>query len=406
MAYFFHSEKSLFVVNLPSTNKSPKSLQMRLFFLFLMTCFSLTARASVWTATNSWNESWESRYAEWVQVNITKDYFVSGPYGAVLTDCADSVYAARLIFSYENNLPFIGGGVSQNTSRFDHIQDRKARFVSFMNYVLEMTSTHTLSSDSYPVALDRRFFRAGIIFLQRRSDSGHVELVKDVRDNGVIEFAGSTLPKKVRELVISTSLTVMPVDSSSGFRAWIQPDQRGKSINTLPGYSLEQFQNTQPATSEQLKAWTEKVTAKLALTAEPVAESIRRRSQDLCTLAQARIAVVLDAYNYKNQVQRCLNQSEYDAYSTPGKDKRLLRTLEQTLTLLYPNQKRLTLEMIDNLSSELNSCAQLDYFPGRSISVLDFLKNLAKKRAASDPNETVDERWGVMTPNKNNCPQY
>lgn len=337
---------------------------------------------------------------------MSEDYFLSGPYGTIATDCADSVYAARLIFSFENSLPFFVSGLSERSSRFDHVSDPKDRFLAFLYLVMQKTSTLTLSQDTYPVALDRRFLKPGIIFLQRRSDTGHVELVKSVFENGVIQFAASTLPIKARRLVITTSLTVMPADSNSGFRAWIQPEKRGLSQKQQPGYSLEQFQGIRPDTSDQLKIWTKKLHAKLALEPEPIAESVSRLSQDLCRLIKSRIEVVQDAYHYKNQVRRCLNKTEYEAYSTPGKDRRILRTLEQTLTFLFPEQPRLEIGMIDHLSQELEGCQTIEYFSDRSLPTIEFLKKLALRQVASDPNETMNERWGTTPLNGNSCPQF
>lgn len=382
-------------------------ISYRQFFLTLLICAcGCVSQAAVWNATNSWNDDWEQRYSHWVTTQMDANYFVLGPYGAIATDCADAVYAARLIFSYENRLPFFASGYSEKSKSFDGIQDSRSRFKAFLQTVLQGTSTLTLANDTYPIAINRKVLRSGAVFLQKRVLSGHVELIHDVRSNGVIEFLSSTLPIKVRRLLVSTSLTVMPADISSGFRAWIRPEQRGLPVSILPGFSTEQFRFTKPATSEQLKIWLANIQNKLALEPESSEDAVARLGKDICSLVQSRVEVVLDGYEYKNKVRRCLTRDEYDAYSTPGKDRRILRIVEQTLTFLYPDQQKLELEMIDALAHPLASCLDVHFFPERSLNILDFLKKLAGKQVANDPNETVNERWGISPPNGNHCPQY
>ena len=75
-------------------------------------------------------------------------------------DCADAVYAMRLIFSYEYKLPFVihnpsrpGKLISNRKKRWDKLPQEK-RVRKFLDYVADMTSTKSLSRDTYPIALD------------------------------------------------------------------------------------------------------------------------------------------------------------------------------------------------------------------------------------------------------------
>ena len=89
---------------------------MKYFILLFATLIGMSsAQASVWTEYNQWSPEWEQRYAEWVRDNWNINVFASrtlsngqsNPYYGLHTDCADTVYSMRIIFSYENGLPFV-----------------------------------------------------------------------------------------------------------------------------------------------------------------------------------------------------------------------------------------------------------------------------------------------------------
>ena len=84
--------------------------QFLLLFL-LMTLGSLgitTTQASIWESTKIWTIEEEDRYSNWVKENWKADIFINpdSPYFAIPTDCADAAYAMRIIYAFENKLPF------------------------------------------------------------------------------------------------------------------------------------------------------------------------------------------------------------------------------------------------------------------------------------------------------------
>lgn len=128
-----------------------------------------TAKAAVWQDTNTWNADWEQKYSSWIETSFNEDIFTSGKYKGIPTDCADAVYASRLIFAYENNLPFViqdpTGGSSKITNRmtrFDGTSDSFSRMKKFLLYVADVTSTKSLPYDSYPVKISRDYVKAGV----------------------------------------------------------------------------------------------------------------------------------------------------------------------------------------------------------------------------------------------------
>ena len=69
----------------------------------------MTAKADIWTATNHWNSAYVAGFPEWVRTNFGKDAFHKPEdkalFGLAL-DCSDAIYAMRIIYAYQNSLPF------------------------------------------------------------------------------------------------------------------------------------------------------------------------------------------------------------------------------------------------------------------------------------------------------------
>ena len=75
-----------------------------------LTCLAAApAHAAIWTATDVWTEGHERAFSEWVRTEFDKDYFhkpeETTVFGLAL-DCSDAIYAMRIMYAYEHNLPF------------------------------------------------------------------------------------------------------------------------------------------------------------------------------------------------------------------------------------------------------------------------------------------------------------
>ena len=101
-------------------------------FLFLLS----SVEASVWEGKNSWDESWEREYAEWLETEVTPEFY-DRKMAWSKTDCADAVYFFKAIFSYLNEIEFVvnhpnrrGRLISSNMNNFDRYSndnDRRTR---------------------------------------------------------------------------------------------------------------------------------------------------------------------------------------------------------------------------------------------------------------------------------------
>lgn len=410
------------------------------FVIFIGLCGSMPAKASIWQESQNWNPEWEQKYSDWISTSFNEDFFTRGPYKDIETDCADAVYNARIIFAFENKLPFAikdptGGPqmITNQMSRFDSIKDPHARLRKFMGWLEDVVSTKSLANDTYPVAVHRNYIRAGTVWSRPRitrdnifsrifggtvkEDPGHAELVKNVSETGAIFLIGSTVPKAVRNLNTTSSLVFMPVETSTGFRNWLQPLHYNAPMSEIPGYSLEQFssigkvqaqQNSESyaqSTQRNLSTWTADVQNHLAMRPESKGENIARQLANLCNLVNTRVGIILKAEEIRlAHGGACMNAADYDAYSTPSRDKRIMTTLEQLIDVGggfgFTKKQR-----IKDLESAFAHCPDIQYSPGKFISLYSYSIKALSGDISSNPNENVETRWG-FAPANSNCPQY
>ncbi len=401
-------------------------------FTFIVLIFSSNiSQATVWQETDTWNSSWEQKYSDWIRNSFDEGIYTSGSFKDLPTDCADAVYYARIIFSYENKLPFVikdatGGPnfISNIMIRFDDIQEPLQRVRKFMDFVGDVTSTKSLPNDTYPVAVNRSNIRPGTVWSRPRissdniwrrifggtvkEDPGHAEIVKEVAETGAIYLIGSTVPKAIRKLNTTSSLVFMPVETSTGFRNWMQPTYYSKSSENLPGYSLEQFKELGHTANDNrsLDSWSSEVQARLALRDETKPEFITRQVMSICSLVSARVDTVT-----KSEVRRaklsgaCMNADDYDSYSTPSRDKRITTTLKQLISTaggfgLTSAQRAKVLRPYLN-----NACADIQISADQTISLYDFSILMLKNKVSSNPNDSFAARWGLED-STSNCPKY
>ncbi|WP_413289135.1 hypothetical protein [Bdellovibrio sp. HCB337] len=407
-------------------------MKIQIFSLVLTTClFAIApAQAAVWQDTEVWNADWEQAYSDWVNDSFNEEIFITGAYKNIPTDCADAVYAARIIFAYENKLPFVikdstggSGRVTNKMSRFDGSSDSISKVRKFIEYVGDVTSTKTLPNDSFPVVVDREHVRPGTLWSRPRitrdniwrriigggvqEDPGHAELVKEVSDTGAVYLIGSTVPKEIRKLNTTSSLVFMPIETSTGFRNWMQPSYYGMAETSLPGYSLEQFNEIGKTGvgRRKLSRWTADVQERLALREETKGENIIRQVENLCKLVNARVDIVQKGIQHSQKLGgACMDAGDYDSYSTPSRDKRIKTTLKQ-LTKTAGGVGLTGPQRAAKLKPHLDQCPNIQISATQTLSLYDFSIALLKGDVSSDPNDPFGARWG-LEPSTSKCPKY
>lgn len=320
-----------------------------LFALIMST--GLMAQAAVWSSQNVWSQAQEDRYSLWVVENFKADIFSNpkNPWYGISTDCADAVYAARIIFAYENSLPVaftnienMKRSLTNSMTNWDRLPE-KDRVRKFIQLVSDLTSTQTLGHDTAPVAIKREYVRPGAIFLNPTltpeeenivgTRGGHAEMIIDVNENGFIRSLYSTTPSKVRELITTRNPYTWPISRLGGFRIW--------KTSASPAPNNQQFEmagwtSYGRPTRKQIYQWHEGIRKELRLRPPTIDERIDVVVESICNLWQGRVDAVNAAWKaVRDAGGRCPSAGLLDEHSTNRRDARLREAYGQLNDLMH-----------------------------------------------------------------------
>jgi hypothetical protein len=406
-------------------------------FLYLVMAWAIlpTAWAQIWTDTNTWNEDWERRYSSFVNSSkVTERMFVdsSSPYYGVEADCADAAYALRVIFAYQNSLPFAirnPSGVrrgepayhnfNNRITRFNHIRNPERRLVEFINYIGSSVGSENLTrNDTFPVAINS--IRGGDIFTYRirarfNNFIRHVYNLKAVNPTGTFDVIYSTQAIADKGLPMirrrEREFAQLPHDAW-GFRRFRWPEEVGLAISNIPssrGNSNEQYDLVR----QHGDRFFREVRNRLATVDETPNDRLQRSLNNLCIEAQARVDFVNQGLEYlRNNGNRCMDYAAYDAYSTPARDEALnqtfLRTKETYEEIVRNRQDgRVSRDILRHaeaifangrgFESELLRFCPINYRAGVSIDLAELHRRQNAGRLSSHPNDPIEHRWGENT---------
>ena len=386
---------------------------MKLFLLLLaFVIFPYSAKADVWPTKNQWSPDWERSYEEWVKNKWVVDIFRNpeSPYYGPFPDCADAVYAMRLIFAYENNLPFAAndptGGkklISNYMNKFDNVPEGIERMKAFMVYTFRVLGTSNLPSDTFPVAVNRGSIRPGDLVLAL--ESRHVYMVKGIRDTGNPDLFHSSLGNRgnirLRQSWPSSKyLFKAGMKQPSGIRDFRYPEDLQKPVWQVPGFSLEQYKFSQ-------EAWITSIQKALAMRDESKLEIVSRQMHDTCEIVTFRIDLVKQAteINAENG-DKCLSPADYDNLSTPSRDgqtKEGFLDLEKTYNDILQSNYPLTTDLTEQLQNIFASTKEAEagadycrivYAPEKNLSLGEYRRHLFGGLVSHNPNDSLDVRWG------------
>lgn len=404
-------------------------------FSFLL---SLSTEAAVWTAVNQWSPAFEDRFAEWVKSEWRTDFFSrkylangqSNPYYGLRVDCADTVYSMRIIFSYENRLPFViqdptasGKTISNQMGRWDSKTEIN-RVRNFLWFIYETVSTRSLPNDTYPVAVSRETIRSGGLMATTKKNH-HSWTIKEILPVGVpylvfnsVVGAESGLALKERQSwpnpgwVFEGDFTP---SGNAGFRYWRPAAYINKPVWQVPGYSEEQYRIP-------LNKWVSYVQNHLALSKETDTQLMNRLLKASCDGLLERVPAVKEGIDYLKNHPRCMDYATYDMYSTPSRDHRIFddlmslrRSYRQILRSNGGNQLPITLiQQLNKIFPFINQTAKVEasqmpvqtingsslcvisYLPGKKMDLAEFKRRMFAGVISNNPHDNGEIRWGDM----------
>ncbi|NUN06612.1 MAG: hypothetical protein HUU57_12725 [Bdellovibrio sp.] len=385
---------------------------------------------AVWNTTRSWTTADDVAFAQFIENDFHEDIFSnpSSAFYGLKTDCADAVYAARIIFSARHGLPVkftdptkSGAYLTERMSRWDALPETE-RLLRFIDYIADLGSTYTLELDSYPVDISLEAFRPGVIFLsphlneaeQRATGfrGGHAEYVKSVTDTGFVEVISSTSPRLVRTLSVSKNPYMAPLLARGGYRALKKPQDFGQRNSELPFYSLKQFEiggwaPLKIITRKQIFQWHEEIRRTLRTRVPSFDERVEIVTDSICSLLKTRAILVYQGWSLvsKND-RRCLTGDLQDEFSTDSRDRRIRDAYLQVHDL-YDWKKRTSPQEpiagnVSDAQDKLAACS-IQHWPGRSISAWEVYRRVMANMLVSSADYAPAVRWGERPADRKDC---
>jgi hypothetical protein len=212
--------------------------------------------SQIWTVGDRrWTVEDEVRYGQWVEKNITEDFFIRYK---IPIDCADVPYAVRWIYARIAHLPaaattkdgkLIGHWSTDLGKLPTHPEWHKdVRFRKALFHMLTETTTRTLPLDTYPVRIDPESITPGTAFFITESHSGIIgRIILDGSSIHPLQTWEATSPVKFQKMSERDFLTPRPESTIySGLVKFRWPvfenrQWRYLPVKEHPYYSLEQY---------------------------------------------------------------------------------------------------------------------------------------------------------------------
>lgn len=389
---------------------------------------AVTARAAVWENTAEWNAETEARYRSWILENWNKNYFQQpGPLQNVKLDCADVVYAMRILFASHHGLPFAmkdpttreGKIVSNSMTRWDD-KDPDQRVRSFIQLINGLSSTASLPADTYPTAINPTTLGPGAIILTDRANH-HTWTIHRFSQTGIPSLLFGSRPARTllyeRNEYPSVGF-VFPqgvrAETDAGFRNFRQPTDIGKPVYEVPGYSLEQYGF--PAVG-----FMKSVQKRMQQVEETGEQRVVRVYTELCKAARERVEIVRGSLDKQIAIgSRCMDATEYDDQSTPSRDTRLKDSFKE-LALAFKEATdnrsvsaatRTTVESVLSgaISGEdVHAACPVEIAPGQKLTLGQIYASSLAGKLSNNPHDTLEMRWGLAaapSAKAKSCPVY
>lgn len=426
---------------------------MKKFFVLLFCLQPFFAAGEIWKSEKYWTEETSQNFSSWMIKEWRKDFFSRKKlsdgsanifYGLRL-DCADTVYSSKIIFSYYHKYHFAindptGGKklITNEMTRWDHLPESQ-RIPAFLRYIYNVVSTKSLPNDTYPVALKPESITPGMLILTTKKNH-HSWTIKNIFDTGIPHLIFNSTVGAYSSLNLQERKSwpngewVFEDDRSplgfAGLRNWKAQAFISEPAWKVPGYSEDQYQ-LKPS------LWKKSLEAILKIKDETPEAQLHRVLENVCNDIKQRNEAVKEASQFiaDNKIL-CMNELEFDTYSTPSRDKRLadefialresykeiLKTgkLDEGSLLSLQLQKIFPLlsESIvqESKTSSEQSLTEYSLCPSqyqsaiegkvKTIDMAEIKRRLFLRKLSSNPNDSEEVRFGEKPKSKSNCPTW
>nr|BDT29336.1 hypothetical protein BHI3_28020 [Bacteriovorax sp. HI3] len=362
----------------------------------------------IWLAKNQWNDDWEKKYSEWLQNEVTPEFFKKYK---IQTDCADALVGLRWIFARMNYLP-VANTVADTGGLFGHFSMKKEwrkydtaanwyddeLFMAALDYIMNLTSTRTVINDGFPVRLDKEGLVAGTFIITQNNGSGHAKIITETHYEEVTELPlytlASTSPRALRVLTKEVFLDQdWPFKGNKEILAFRWPVVVNSSWvlqkkDARPTYSEEQFSDDLKA---DFPAFIQFVLSRVKGSYDPL-KLVDLAVKDILNYADQRIQVVTKGYEYcKRNDCRPGTQGD-DDWGTPSRDSKLLKKFHD-IDMLVKEFENLSPGLNDQWIAGLRNATLIVEGVPLKLSSLRFI--MENGLYSSNGSDTPLRRWGL-----------
>jgi len=372
-------------------------------FAFMpISAFCIDAHESdsqVWkVGQRRWTIQEEYNYGNWVEKNITDNFFIRHD---IPVDCADVPYAVRWIYARIFHLP-AAATIDKNrlighwSEDWKHIPtdenwEKDRRFRVALLFMLKKTSTRTLPSDTYPVHIAADTMTPGTVFLIAEDHAGIVSrIVMDGSTTHPVQTIEAGVPAKLQILHLRNLIMPDPhrnyISSLMKFRWPVKRENRWQYLPMweYPFYSEEQYS---AAFTRGYADFLEAVARRIDPKVYDPNEKVERIIGTLTRRLNERIPVVLEGYK-KCRGEKCPEGSRsWEIYSTPNRDEYIVVMMNHLEEIIRENH--LDRDAILDKMAKI----PLQIYDNRVITLQYVFQNY--KWMSPDPEAALEARWGL-----------
>ena len=350
-----------------------------------------------------WSEFWQKQYTSWVEKEVYGNFFkrLGGHYENLPLDCADAAYAMRIYFSYQHRLPWVSDAPkwnrnepahSEQLTNWDHLARADDRVAHLIEYMMIRVNTRSLAyQDTYPVA--PHDIRAGDLFLfkyGKEQAARHAYIIKRVNLDGTVDVLYSTQNRasRLKPLALLTSAVLQHSPQKPwGFKRFKNNLDAYRDQFTLDGATSIQYHLAERFDE---KSFFELVENALHLKPQPPEQKLKRLFLGLCTSLISREVVVRDAVSLaESQGKKCFNYREFDALSTPSRDRGIKKQYDYLQATFSLHREELERVISEKPVKEYALEDKLRY--REYISV----KSIFSKNRSNDEDELLSRRCAI-----------
>jgi len=345
-----------------------------------------------------WTLEREIEYEEWVDANMTEDFFIRHK---IPVDCADVPYATRWIYARIAHLPAAattkdGKLIGHWSMNWKHLPThpvwhKDRRFRAALQHMLVETTTRTLPLDTYPIRIDSHSVTPGTAFFITESHSGivgHVSL--DGSYAHPLQTWEATVPAKMQKMSQKSFMAPRPESTvHSGLVKFRWPILKDGHWQYLPAglhlfYSDEQYSS---AFYEGYADYIDAVARRIDPTEYDPWEKMLKVLSTTTHFVQDRIPIVQAGYK-RCQKGRCPEGSDlWEIYSTPGRDGMIVLLMDHLTQIIESNG--FDREAVKETMEEIDFPISKDL----SISFYFLFQNYLW--LSPRPEDSLEARWGL-----------